>query len=590
MPATPLPKLRMAVLSVVLLTESICTTMLVPFVGFFVATLLDWEVKRAGYASGFLVGLYMLGQLLSSTFWASISDTYGRKIALICGCLGSSICVMCFGLSVNIWLACLFRFLHGLFGGISPVAKTMIVDLTDKSNQAKGFALVSLTWAGGTLLGPSIGGFLYATNEDSATCRVFGKTSFFCRYPASLPTLVVSAYCMFAAVFCCLCITETNFHAIPLTNMFPRCQWLHPLLRVIQPSIPAKDVTIVGEDGVETQSNTPSLRKVAPLTYKEVFTLPRPRTVCIISMLVAVPDMLYAEVFPLWAIAPVAVGGIALMPESVALLTLINAGPSIGANLIFAYVLSLFKEIGVFWAITQVMYGVTTMWVPFAVYTGSAAFYYTMACNMSRKIFETWTFGTLMLAVARASPEGKVSSMYAIQQGLSCIVRCIVPFVGAPLYAFSVDGHKIFPFNHFLCFILCFIPLLVSAAITFRYKVTADEEESTEVVNASFTGSVRSHQSFLPGAKSQDGTEDEKPLFLRNTLSSLVNSFATNPVPNLLQPTIVPIFPSRMRNLEDAMSMDSRDASSQNSENDVDDTYCHEEHRRSDDDDLPTTK
>lgn len=90
-----------------------------------------------------------------------MSDKYGRKICIGVGVFFCAVSMFLFGLSLNLWFACLWRFVHGCFAGCSLVAKTMISDVTDKSNQAKGFALVSLTWGVGTLFGPAIGGFLY---------------------------------------------------------------------------------------------------------------------------------------------------------------------------------------------------------------------------------------------------------------------------------------------------------------------------------------------------------------------------------------------------------------------------------------------
>jgi hypothetical protein len=42
--------------------------------------------------------------------------------------------------------------LHGIFGGISGVVKSMMAELTDETNMARGFALISVAWAvGGTI-------------------------------------------------------------------------------------------------------------------------------------------------------------------------------------------------------------------------------------------------------------------------------------------------------------------------------------------------------------------------------------------------------------------------------------------------------
>ena len=42
--------------------------------------------------------------------------------------------------------------MHGVFGGNSGVMKSMMAELTDETNMARGFALISAAWAvGGTI-------------------------------------------------------------------------------------------------------------------------------------------------------------------------------------------------------------------------------------------------------------------------------------------------------------------------------------------------------------------------------------------------------------------------------------------------------
>ncbi|CAM43489.1 conserved hypothetical protein [Leishmania braziliensis MHOM/BR/75/M2904] len=145
----------------VLLNESICSTMLLPFVGLLVAHLKGVSVNEAGYFSGILIGVFMLGQVVSSRMWGWVSDKYGRRFPLISGLFTSGFMMLGFGLSTSVWMCGIFRFMHGLFNGNVLVAKTMMADITDKTNAAKGFAFVSLCYGIGVLIGPTLGGTLH---------------------------------------------------------------------------------------------------------------------------------------------------------------------------------------------------------------------------------------------------------------------------------------------------------------------------------------------------------------------------------------------------------------------------------------------
>lgn len=179
--------------------------MLFPFVGLFVAYLQNYSNEEAGYASGVLLGIFQLGQMTSLKLWGFISDTYGRKLPLNLGLIASGLSIIFFGLSTNFVLATIWRFTHGFCNGNVLVAKTIVADVTDRTNEARGFSLVSLTWSIGTLIGPFIGGFLYdPVNNERLTWLHLRKDGFLARFPAFLPCSVIFIYSIFALIVCCV--------------------------------------------------------------------------------------------------------------------------------------------------------------------------------------------------------------------------------------------------------------------------------------------------------------------------------------------------------------------------------------------------
>jgi MFS family permease len=223
---TPLPLSQMIPMTFIIVNESLCSTMLMPFVGPFVAFLQSVSVNEAGNYSGVLIGMFMLGQVISAKTWGRISDKYGRRFPIISGLFTSGLMMLGFGLSTNVWMCAVFRFFQGLFNGNVLVAKTMMADITDKTNQAGGFSFMSLCSAFGFLIGPGLGGLLYdPANSEGLAWAHFDKHGFFATHPAFLPSLVVFVYTNIGMVVCTFLVKESN----------PKAQPLPPFVRLVYP-------------------------------------------------------------------------------------------------------------------------------------------------------------------------------------------------------------------------------------------------------------------------------------------------------------------------------------------------------------------
>lgn len=490
--ATPLPIRQLVAVSLGLLSESICATMLIPFVGLYVAFMEDWPVEKAGYASGFLIGLFMLGQVVSCKSWNLLSERYGRKIGIVIGIGGSAVATLFFGLSPNIWICSFWRFVHGLFTGSSLISKTVIADVTDRTNEAKGFMLISLTWGVGMLFGPAIGGFLYDPAHSSFGNAIgVSSDGFMSRYPAFLASLFTAVYNTIALLGVAFLLSESNPHAKPVASAFPSViqEKLAVFFTLIQPAIPSNsdEVIIVNaEEKEETQvieereqeNQEASTNSVSKFGFKSAFKFHLTKDVLFISMLISASDMIYAETFPLWGIADSSVGGLGLKADLIGVLIIVNSVPAVAANMVFASMLKWWNDELGFFKLTELMYALLSFTVPFAPFFGvNGGFWFAMFFGFIRKGWESWCWSCLMMICAQTAPKGKAGTMYAVQQASSCIVRCIVPFIGAPLFAWSISGDHIFPFNHFLLFLLCVIPLLHSWYITRGIFIPAVEYE-----------------------------------------------------------------------------------------------------------------
>lgn len=106
------------------------------------------------------IGAFSVGQLLSAPVWGRLSDSFGRKPALI----GSLL------LSAGLYLALAFvdsalqlagvRFAAGLAAGNVATAFAAAADLSNPQNRARAMGLLGAGLALGFILGPALGGLL----------------------------------------------------------------------------------------------------------------------------------------------------------------------------------------------------------------------------------------------------------------------------------------------------------------------------------------------------------------------------------------------------------------------------------------------
>ena len=110
--------------------------------------------------------------------WSRLSDHIGRKPILLMSLLGSVISTILFGLSRSFWTLILrygsplpflsykmddhlqyivppndSRLLNGMVNGNVGVIKSMIAELTDESNVARGFTLIPMACSVGYIMG-----------------------------------------------------------------------------------------------------------------------------------------------------------------------------------------------------------------------------------------------------------------------------------------------------------------------------------------------------------------------------------------------------------------------------------------------------
>jgi len=151
---TPLPTTQVLLLLLLQLCEPITSLSINPYINQLVSELpiVDGDEKKVGYYTGLIVSLYFVAEAVTVLQWSRLSDKVGRKPVLLCGLIGTAVSSLLFGVSRSLWALVFSRCLNGILNGNIGVMKSMMAELTDETNMARGFSLISVTWAvGGTI-------------------------------------------------------------------------------------------------------------------------------------------------------------------------------------------------------------------------------------------------------------------------------------------------------------------------------------------------------------------------------------------------------------------------------------------------------
>jgi DHA1 family tetracycline resistance protein-like MFS transporter len=128
---------------------------------------------------GLLIASNAIAQLLAAPFIGRLSDTWGRRPALIFSIAGTIVGFVLLGLveplgrglaslapgwftvesAALVWLF-FSRILDGLAGGNVSLARAYITDITDEKNRAKGLGMIGAAFGTGFIIGPALGGTL----------------------------------------------------------------------------------------------------------------------------------------------------------------------------------------------------------------------------------------------------------------------------------------------------------------------------------------------------------------------------------------------------------------------------------------------
>lgn len=171
------------------------------------------DQASVGFYAGMIESLFSLSQTLTILYWGSLSDRIGRKPVLLMGLTGVACSALLFGLAKAFVWAILARAMAGATNGNVAIVKSVMGELTDRTNQAKAFSLLPLTWTIGCLIGPLLGGYLSKPAKQYP--GLFGQDGalfldgFWLRFPYFLPCAASAAITLCSIAIGVLYLPET---------------------------------------------------------------------------------------------------------------------------------------------------------------------------------------------------------------------------------------------------------------------------------------------------------------------------------------------------------------------------------------------
>ena len=218
-------KKQLLLLALCRLSTPLSNACLLPYIYYLVRSILSEpdhppEPQQISRLTGLLVAAYPLGQMSTSLVWGRLSDTHGRKPAILLGLSISVISNLAFGFSKTITMLLFWRVLAGMANGILGVMRTMTAEIVkERKYQTRAFLALPLIFNSGRVVALAIGGCLADPVENIPA--LFGSSGIFnvhknrdgvawmLKYPYALPALFNGAVLLVCLLLAVLWLKES---------------------------------------------------------------------------------------------------------------------------------------------------------------------------------------------------------------------------------------------------------------------------------------------------------------------------------------------------------------------------------------------
>ncbi|KAJ6534935.1 MFS general substrate transporter [Mycena capillaripes] len=421
---TPLQKVQLGVIMFVQTCEPTASNSIYPYINQLVSELdiTGGDERKVGYYACNQESLFFVTEAATVLQWSRASDHVGRKPILLIGLFGTALSMLCFGMSRTFWALVVSRCLTGLLNGNVGVMKSIMGDLTDRSNRAQVMAYMPIVWDVGAAFGFLIGGQL-ARPQDRFPSLFSGQ--FWRDYPYLLPSLATAGLVLFSGLVVLLVFKETAPSKKPRTNV----------------------------DRQESDSPAPSLSPSGPLPLRQLLTVP---VITSVSNYIALAflDISIRALVPLFFATPIAIGGLGLPPAKIGLLLATHGLTTcVFQVLFFAKCIRRFGERGVFiggmssyLAIFALLPVISTV----AQASGRTGIVWALlACLLLFALLADMCYGSVFMFLTASAPKSSRGSVNGLGQTSVSVARAIGPALSTSLFALSVDhnllrGHAVY--------------------------------------------------------------------------------------------------------------------------------------------------
>jgi len=383
------------------------------------------DSRKVGYYTGMIVSLHYAAEAATAFPWNRLSDHVGRKPILLFCLLGTTIAIVLFGLSHSFWALVLSRCLHGAMRGHISAMKSMIVELTDETNIARGFSMPPVAWSLGYMIGPLIGGFL--SRPQDRWSHTFSHP-FWADYPYFLPCLVAASFTCLSFIITALYLEET---------LKSRTSTRLQLAR-------SNSEALRGDAGDSPDPEVSPNESDKPLPIRSVLTKPVVISVANYAMLALLNAMIESCIPLVWS-TPVEYGGLNLSPASIGLwLSLYGCMDGVFQFLFFSHSVSRFglRRVFVFSIASCAVIFAILPFENLAMVAGGGpniVVWLLIIIQLASYCVFDMGYGTMYMFISSAAPSKRsLGSAYGLSQVASS-VQCVVgPAAADGLFAFSL--------------------------------------------------------------------------------------------------------------------------------------------------------
>lgn len=134
--------------------------MVIPFLPFYIRQLGITNPDEVARWSGIVFAGTFMTSFIATPFWGKMGDKYGKKLMVVRALFGLGLSQIFIGFSQDVYQLFAFRLVQGAISGFIAAALALVSTSTPRDRIGYALGVLQSATAGGTMIGPAIGGFL----------------------------------------------------------------------------------------------------------------------------------------------------------------------------------------------------------------------------------------------------------------------------------------------------------------------------------------------------------------------------------------------------------------------------------------------